>query len=175
MTRRLILLLGLFAALLFTTVPAVGAHNGVHASSTLPTRIDLPDGFQPEGIASAFKTRLYVGSVANGAIWRDSAKTGEGRILVEGVTGRRAAGIHIDGRGRLWVAGAEQPHGPRLQPATGRLLETYTFATEGFINDLVITRNAVYATESNFQQLAVVPLGAIRAAAGTRRRRSCCR
>jgi len=42
---------------------------------------------------------------------------------------------------------------------TGRLLRTYEFPTAGFINDLVITRNAVYATDSNNAQLAVVPLG----------------
>ena len=163
MTRRLTLILGLVMALLVSAVPVATAHDGDRgsklAATDLPTIIDLPDGFQPEGITSAFKSRLYVGSVANGAIWRGNARTGEGRILVEGVTGRQAAGIHIDWRGRLWVAGANN-HTIRVYNAlTGRLLQTYTFATEGFINDLVITRKAVYATDSNFQQLAVVPLG----------------
>src|SRR5206468_12957736 len=98
-------------------------------------------------------------SIANGAIWRGRASTGEGRILVPGVTGRSAAGIHIDWRGRLWVAGANN-HTIRVYNAlTGRLLRTYTFPTAGFINDLAITRKAVYATDSNNQQLAVVPLG----------------
>ena len=40
---------------------------------------------------------------------------------------------------------------------TGALLRTYTFPTTGFINDLVITRKGVYATDSVNQQLAVVP------------------
>jgi sugar lactone lactonase YvrE len=153
-------LLGLLAALLFTAVPAVAAHGGVQAASTaLPHRIDLPDGFQPEGITSGFRSRLYVGSIADGAIWRGSARTGEGRILVQGVTGRQAAGLHVDWRGRLWVSGANN-HTIRVYNAlTGRLLKTYTFPTAGFINDLVITRRAVYATDSNNAQLAVVPLG----------------
>ena len=43
--------------------------------------------------------------------------------------------------------------------ATGELLETYPFPTAGFINDLDISRNAVYATDSVNQQLLVVPLG----------------
>lgn len=158
MTRRLLILLGLLAALSLTTVPAVGAHDGVQAAATLPARIDLPDGFQPEGITTGFRSRLYVGSVANGAIWRGDARTGEGRILVDGVTGRQATG-HVDWRGRLWVAGANN-HTIRVYNAlTGRLLKTYTFPTAGFINDLVITRKAVYATDSNNAQLAVVPLG----------------
>ena len=171
MTRRLSLVLGLVMALLITIVPVAGAHDGdrsgdgnhrertTTAAATLPTRIDLPDGFQPEGITSGFRGRLYVGSVANGAIWRGSAKTGEGRILVEGVAGRQATGIHIDWRGRLWVAGANN-HTIRVYNAlTGRLLQTYEFPTAGFINDLAITRKAVYATDSNNAQLAVIPLG----------------
>ncbi len=70
-----------------------------------------------------------------------------------------AVGLHIDWRGRLWVAGGNN-HTVRVYNAlTGRLLETYTFPTAGFINDLAITRKAVYATDSNNRQLAVVPLG----------------
>ncbi len=42
--------------------------------------------------------------------------------------------------------------------ATGELLETYPFPTAGFINDLDISRNAVYATDSVNQQLLVIPL-----------------
>ena len=42
---------------------------------------------------------------------------------------------------------------------TGALLRTYTFPTAGFLNDLVITRKGVYATDSFTQQLAVVPFG----------------
>jgi sugar lactone lactonase YvrE len=162
MTRRMTLILGLVMALSISAVPIASAHDGTSASSSaknLPARIDLPDGFQPEGITSAFHSRLYVGSLANGAIWRGSARTGEGRILVDGVTGQQAVGLHIDWRGRLWVAGGNN-HTIRVYNAlTGRLLETYTFPTAGFINDLVITRRAVYATDSNNLQLAVVPLG----------------
>jgi hypothetical protein len=167
MTRRLTLVLGLVMALSITLVPTAGAHGGDRsgfgslraAALDLPDRIDLPDGWRPEGITSAFRSRLYVGSLADGAIWRGSARTGEGRVLVEGVEGRMAVGLHVDWRARLWVAGGNN-HTVRVYNAlTGRLLETYTFPTAGFINDLVITRNAVYATDSNNSHLAVVPLG----------------
>lgn len=165
MTRRITLILCLVVAMTIIAAPVAAGHDGNRASSIplaamdLPSRIDLPDGFQPEGITSAFNSRLYVGSLANGAIWRGSARTGEGRILVDGVEGRQAVGLHIDWRARLWVAGGNN-HTVRVYNAlTGRLLQTYTFATDGFINDLVITRKAVYATDSNHQQLAVVPLG----------------
>ncbi|MEA2610191.1 MAG: hypothetical protein QOJ75_2434 [Chloroflexota bacterium] len=151
MKLRFAFALGLMVALTLAIAPVAG-------TTSLPTRIDLPNGFQPEGITSGFHGRLYVGSLADGAIWRGSARTGQGRILVAGVTGQAAAGIHIDRQRRLWVAGANN-HTIRVYNAvTGRLLQTYTFPTAGFINDLVITNNAVYATDSNNQQLAVVPL-----------------
>ena len=163
MKRQIAVILGLVMALSIVVVPVAGAHegerSGTKASASLPTRIDLPDGFQPEGITSAFRNRLFVGSLANGAIWRGNARTGEGRVLVEGVTGRAAAGMHVDWRGRLWVAGGPNHTIRVYNAANGKLLETYTFPTAGFINDLVITRKAVYATDSNNQQLAVVPLG----------------
>jgi hypothetical protein len=180
MTRRSGLTLGLVITLSLIGAPLAAAHDNDRDRSqdsrgvsgerdrgslknrgnlNLPTRIDLPDGFGPEGITASFAGRLYVGSVANGAIWRGSAKSGEGSILVEGATGRQAAGLHLDWRGRLWVAGANNHTIRVYNAASGALLQTYEFPTAGFINDLAITRRGVYATDSNNQQLAVVPFG----------------
>jgi hypothetical protein len=163
MKRRLVLFLGLIMALSLVIVPAAAAHGGKHAPAPLPTRIDLPDGFQPEGITSGpsarfgMSTKLYVGSLADGAIWRGSARTGTGKVLVPGVAGQSALGLHIDWRGRLWVAGGDDQTIRVYSTRTGKLLKTYTFPTTGFLNDLVITRSGVYATDSVNQQLAVVP------------------
>ena len=105
----------------------------------LPTQIDLPAGFRPEGITSFGKT-LYVGSLVDGAIWRGSAKTGKGEVVIPGVAGQSAAGIHIDWRGRLWVAGATDQTIRVYSLRTRELLQTYSFPTAGFLNDLVITQ-----------------------------------
>jgi hypothetical protein len=152
--RRLALLVSLVMGLSLVLAPAVSAHS----TSSLPTRIDLPDGWQPEGIESWGKW-LYAGSLANGAIWRANAKTGEGRILVPGETGKVAVGLHLDRKGRLWVAGGPTGQIRVYDARDGDLLETYQFTGTGFLNDLDITRNAVYATDSLNAQLAVVPLG----------------
>ena len=42
---------------------------------------------------------------------------------------------------------------------TGRLLRTYTFPSDEprFLNDLVVTRDGVYVTDSFNQELAVIP------------------
>ena len=69
-----------------------------------------------------------------------------------------AVGLHLDDLGRLWVAGGPTRQIRVYDVATGDRLETYPFPTAGFINDLDISRNAVYATDSVNQQLLVIPL-----------------
>ena len=124
----------------------------------LPARIDLPDGIQPEGIESDAAGNFYVGSLRDGRIWTGNALTGEERILVPGEAGKVAVGLHLDDAGRLWVAGGPTQQIRVYDVATGDLLETYPFPTAGFINDLDISRNAVYATDSLNPQLLVIPL-----------------
>ncbi len=143
--------------LMTAAVAPAAAHGGKGGPGGLPARIDLPDGFQPEGIES-WGTSLYTGSLVDGAIWKANARSGKGRILVPGVAGHAAAGMHVDAWGRLWVAGGPDQTVRVYGARTGRLLRTYTFPTTGFINDLTITRDGVYATDSVNQQLAVVPL-----------------
>ena len=156
--RRFAVLLALLMGLSVAIAPAVAAHDDDDAPSNLPARIDLPPGFQPEGIES-FGPFLFAGSLTDGAIWRGSAETGLGRIIVPGETGKVATGLHIDKWNRLWVAGGPTGTIRVYRILDGGLLQTYTFTGTGFINDLDITRNAVYATDSQNAQLAVVPLG----------------
>jgi hypothetical protein len=151
------ILLSLILVLVAAVAP-VAAQSRHDAKRNLPARINLPDGFQPEGIDSAGR-HLFTGSLANGGIWTANARTGKGRLLVPGVKGQLAVGLHLDGRGRLWVAGGPNKTIRVYKVRSGDLLRTYTFPTSGFVNDLAITRTAVYATDSFNQQLAVVPLG----------------
>jgi hypothetical protein len=150
-TTVVLLLLGL------VTATSAGAATA-HPDGTFPTRIGLPDGFAPEGITTGRGTTVYVGSLADGAIWQADARTGEGSILVPGVEGRVAVGVEYDTARRvLWVAGGPTGTIRAYDTRTGDLLATYTFDA-GFLNDLVVTRDAVYATDSMMKQLAVVPL-----------------
>jgi sugar lactone lactonase YvrE len=153
--RRFAMLLGLVLGLSVALAPAVAARD---KTADLPTRIDLPDGFQPEGIESS-GPQLFAGSLADGAIWTADARTGEGHILVPGVAGNVSVGLHVDRWDRLWVAGGPTGTIRVYSISSGELLQTYTFTGTGFLNDLDISRNAAYATDSNNRQLAVVPLG----------------
>ncbi|HKZ92604.1 MAG TPA: hypothetical protein VJZ50_10740 [Candidatus Limnocylindrales bacterium] len=121
-------------------------------------RVDLPAGWRPEGITRLGDT-LFVGSLADGAIWRADAATREGSIFVPGMRGAVAVGIEADeSNGRIWVAGGNSGEVRVYDADSGDLLETYRFEG-GFLNDLVVTPEAVYVTDSNVPQLAVIPLG----------------
>jgi sugar lactone lactonase YvrE len=125
-----------------------------------PQVIQLPAGFQPEGIEVGRGTTFYVGSVANGAIYRANLRTGSGAIFIPGVAGKAATGIELDSRARLFVAGAATGNAYVYDAGTGALLRTYNLATPPtFINDVVVTHNAAYFTDSQKNVFYRVPIG----------------
>ncbi|MFV2062221.1 MAG: superoxide dismutase [Chloroflexota bacterium] len=131
---------------------------GSFALAQSPDRLDLPDGWAPEGV-TALEGKLYVGSLADGAIWQVDPATGDGSILVPGVDGAVAVGVEGDAaNGRIWVAGGRTGEVRAYDAESGELLETYRFDA-GFLNDLVATPVAVYISDSFTPQIAVVPLG----------------
>lgn len=154
--RRLGMLIALSMGLSMTLAPSVTAHDD--DVSDLPARIDLPDGWQPEGIES-WGRWLYAGSLKDGAIWRANGKTGEGRILVPGGTGKVAVGLHLDRWGRLWVAGGPTGEVRVYNARNGALLQSYVFGPgPSFLNDLDIARNRVVVTDSMNARVGVIPL-----------------
>jgi len=151
------------AALVLPFLPTSAVANptvsGAPSQQRLLDRIDLPNGWQPEGITTD-GDRLYVGSLANGAIFKVNPATGHGRVLAQGATGRTAVGVDYDPWHNLvWVAGGATNTVRAQNARTGRVRATYTFpsTTPRFLNDLVVTRRGVYATDSSNQELAVVP------------------
>lgn len=161
MKRRIGALSALMLAVLMVAGAApVRAHDTDFRPAGFPTRIDLPNGWAPEGVTAGRGTTVFAGSLVDGAIWKGDVRTGRGGLLVPGVAGNVAVGVEYEARtNRLWVAGG--PTGAvRVYDATsGMLLRTYTFSPAGFLNDLVVTRRGVYVTDSFVQQLAVIPLG----------------
>jgi sugar lactone lactonase YvrE len=143
-------------ALLMSLSPvAASAHHD------RPDRIDLPDGWMPEGITTDGRF-LFSGSLSDGALLRANPRTGNTRIIEEGRQGRVAVGVDYDRRRDvLWVAGGGTNRIRAHDARTGRRLAVYNFPSENarFINDLVVTRRAVYATDSFNQELLVVRLG----------------
>jgi hypothetical protein len=145
---RLLVAVATIAALVTS---AAGAQNA------FPSRIDLPNGFQPEGIAIAGDT-FYVGSIPTGDVYRGSLRTGKGALL-PGVSGDAAIGMKVD-RGRLFVAGGPTGKGYVYNAKTGALITSYAFSGGGsFVNDVVVTKRAAWFTDSFKAVLYRVPLG----------------
>jgi hypothetical protein len=148
-----------FVVLALSVVGQPPGAAAARASENFPALIELPDGFAPEGITGGPGTTVFVGSLQDGSIWRGDVRTGEGSVLVNG-PGTMAVGVNYEPRaGRLWVAGGDSGTVKVYDAATGDHLATYTLAGSGFLNDLTITRDAVYVTDSFVQRLAVIPLG----------------
>lgn len=125
--------------------------------NNFPDTIPLPVGFQPEGIVSGQGSTFYAGSLDTGAVLKGDLRTGELQELVTSANGP-AVGMAVDAKNRVWVAGGDSGEIRVYDGTTGAMLGLYETGP-GFINDLVVTKEAVYATNSFAPALAVVPLG----------------
>lgn len=141
-----------FAALALVLV-AVGVGPAV-AKDALPSTINLPTAWQPEGIAIKGHT-FYVGSIPTGSVYRGDLRTGQGAPFIVR-TGRAATGLEVKGD-RLFVSGASTGKAFVYNVKTGADVATYTF-DPGFINDVVVTKNGAYFTNSNVAALFRVPI-----------------
>ncbi|MGH3937984.1 MAG: SMP-30/gluconolactonase/LRE family protein [Pseudonocardiaceae bacterium] len=160
MRRSVRTLAGVFVIMLFG-LACSPSPTVVDPPPTSPSVIGLPDGFQAEGIAVGQGATFYAGSLRDGAIYRGDLLTGDGSVLVPGEQGRLAVGMRVDGRNRLVVAGGATGRVSFYDAATGARLADYQVAPNGgsFVNDVVITRDAAYFTDSIRPFLYVVPFG----------------
>ena len=120
------------------------------AKATFPETISLPNGFRPEGVSIGNGSTFYVGSIPTGAIYRGDLRTGEGGVLVPGAPdaprsapSSTAACCTSPGAatGKGFVYDARYGSAPlEVQLATG--------AGGTFVNDVVVTRDAAYFTDS---------------------------
>jgi AcrR family transcriptional regulator len=141
--------------------------SSISPEVTFPKIIWLPNGWQPEGIASGSGTSFYVGSLADGAIYAGDFGTGRGSVLVPGQPGLMAMGLYVDQRSNaLFVAGGMGGQGRVYDASSGALLRTYQFQDmlnaspmSTLVNDVIVTREAAYFTDSFDAFLYRVPLG----------------
>ena len=144
--------------LLLAATVAVVAVPAAFAKAAFPETIALPNGWQPEGIAIKANS-FYVGSIPTGRVWKGNLRTGQGAVLVPD-RGRRAIGVDVDHRNRLWVAGGPTGDGYVYNASTGADIAQFNFTDESatFVNDVVVTKRAAWFTDSNRQFLYKVPI-----------------
>ncbi len=158
MLRRTLAIVAAVATLGVLTATPAQAHRG-HGGH--PTTIALPDGFQPEGIATGLKSWAYFGSRVDGDIYRVDLRTGRGAVITQG-PGTQSLGMKLDRRGRLWVAGGSGGDGRLIDGRTGRVLRSFDFV-EGasFVNDVILTPRGAFFTDSVNPQLYRVQRGRV--------------
>jgi len=148
-----------------STIVMLVALSAVIAAAPAPARsfpgaIELPVGWQPEGIATGAGNAFYVGAIPTGAIYRGDLRTGTGRVAVPPRRGRMAAGIKVDARERIFVAGAFTGQAYVHDARTGTTLAEYRLGTPGatMVNDVALTEHAVWLTDSFRAVLYRIPL-----------------
>ena len=160
-TRTAALLVAATLSISCTTDPPTAPDGTASSGATLvtsmagqshafPDLIPLPDGWQPEGIVAGYGTSFYAGSLAGAGIYRGDFLTGEGDVLDESAGGI-VVGLAFDKRsGYVFAAGERQGDARVYDGTTGALLATFPLAVPGasFINDVVVTRDAAYFTNS---------------------------
>ena len=158
-SRRLVL--GSAAAVAVTALTSPVASATSRRGGHLPNSVALPNGTQPEGITSGPGATFYVGSVADGRIVTGNLRTGRVRTLLAGATGRSLRGLFFDHRtGLVWAVGSLNDKGRiwAVDAMSGRVVSVTKVKGAGFLNDLVVTRRAVWVTDSFVDRLTVVRL-----------------
>jgi hypothetical protein len=133
--------IGILAAALVAPTP-VSAQPGTEVFT-----LDDSSHGNPEGVASDGRF-FYVGATGDGTIYRGSLGDPTVHTLIPGVAGRAAVGMKVSA-GRLFVAGG--PTGKIFvydlsDPSAAPL--TFDTGTGGFLNDLVVTAQGVFVTDS---------------------------
>jgi streptogramin lyase len=139
-------------AVLVTMLAAVSAIAAVAVADRGPDRIALPDGFRPEGIAAGEGRSVYVGSIPTGRVLEIDTKTGTSQEAVPPRAGHAAIGLKYDRRmDRLFVSGGPTGKAFVYDATSGAELAAFQLTAPGqatFINDVVLTREAAYFTDS---------------------------
>jgi len=164
------------ACLVLTLIISFGAWTSATAQS-FPETIPLPKlqggfGFQPEGITLGNGHTAYVGSLNGGGIYQVDLRTGAVSALVPGAPSNPempfpiAVGLDFDERsGYLFVAGGLYGDGRVYDTETGVLVDQFHFVHfnpsdpfQVWINDVVVTRDAAYFTNSFLSRIYKVSL-----------------
>jgi hypothetical protein len=155
--KRSVLALAIVVAAIMALVVSNAMPVGAKAR---PKVVSLPDGFQPEGIATRGANDFFVGSIPTGDIFKGDLRIADSDDdpFIDAPDGRSAIGLSLR-NGVLFVAGGETGQGYAYDARTGDDLGAFQLTTdESFVNDVVATRTAAYFTDSVNQRLYKVPI-----------------
>jgi len=165
--RRAAVALLAAAGLLFLPGPVASAkapapHGPAAQKAHTAKSIVLPGAGGAEGIAAGKGTVFYAGDLATGDIFRGDIRKGTAELFIDAPAGRVAVGMKFDRRHELlFVAGG--PAGTAYvydtKTATAKATIQLTGKQPSFINDVALTREGAWFTNSNVAELYFVPVG----------------
>ncbi len=132
--------------------PAQAVHRQV--------KIVLPGAHSAEGVARGAGTTFYAGEVFTGNIYRGDVRTGTAAPFIHAPAGRMALGLRVDlAHSLLFVAGGFTGQAYVYDLRTGAPVASYQLTTNSsVINDVALTRDGAWFTDSSQAQLYLVPV-----------------
>jgi sugar lactone lactonase YvrE len=123
--------------------------------------IVLPGASSAEGIAAGRGTTFYAGDLLQGDIFRGDVRRGTAELFIDVPEGRWAVGMATSNAHELlFVAGGLTGQGYVYDTASGTTVASYQLADPGagFINDVTVTKDGAWFTDSLQAQLYFVPV-----------------
>lgn len=137
---------------LVVTAPATAAPPAADRS------IELPGAGGAEGIAAGRGSTFFAGDLATGDIFRGDVRRGTAALFIDAPDGRAAVGMKVDRRtGYLFVAGGATGQAYVYDTRSGDEVAAIDLAP-GFINDVTITRQGAWFTNSAAGEIYLVPI-----------------
>jgi sugar lactone lactonase YvrE len=150
--RRAVVPLLLLALAIVVAAPAVAAPAEV---------IVLPGATSAEGIAAGRGATFYAGDLFAGDIFRGNVQRGTAERFIDAPEGRMAVGMAADlAHELLFVAGGESGQAYVYDTRTGAEVATYqlTSSATTLINDVTVTKDGAWFTDSLQAQLYFIPV-----------------
>ena len=123
--------------------------------------IVLPGASSAEGIAAGRGTTFYAGDLLRGDIFRGDVRRGTAELFIDAPEGRLAVGMATSNAHELlFVAGGFTGQGYVYDTASGTTVASYQLAdpAASFVNDVTVTRDGAWFTDSLQAQLYFVPV-----------------
>ena len=124
--------------------------------------IKLPGATGAEGIAAGEGSTFFAGDLLNGNIFRGDIDKGTAKLFITAPEGRAAVGMKVDRENDLlFVAGGGTGQAYVYDLKTKKTVKVYELAPAGnsFINDVALTHDGAWFTNSRAGELYRVPIG----------------
>jgi sugar lactone lactonase YvrE len=122
--------------------------------------IVLPGASSTEGIAAAGGAGFYAGDLFRGDIFRGNIRRGTAELFIDAPTGRMAVGMATNNAHQLLFVAGGFGHAYVYDTATGTTVASYQLADPAgsFVNDVTVTQQGAWFTDSLQAQLYFVPV-----------------